>query len=161
MINDEGSTLAAYLWWGILCVIILLIVVAVPCSSLVIAPGGVIARIGLLLVLVVLVIVGSVSRAGLPWLLLWLLQWFFMTISRICLQLQAKAWNSSALWFDSFSFQSNKRKQAELRRGQSITKVIIRWKTKTYLDSIHHGRISTPSQCEARTIRGRIWSYKK
>lgn len=72
-----------------------------------------------------------------------------------------KTWNSSALWYDSFSFQSNRRKQAELRRGQSMTEVIIRVKTKTYLDSIHQGRISTPSQCETQTIQGRIWSYKK
>lgn len=49
-------TESTHLWGGVLCVIILLIVVAIPCSSLVIAPRGVIARIGRLLVLVVLVV---------------------------------------------------------------------------------------------------------
>lgn len=66
-VNDDGLTgVLTYLWWGILRVIVLLVVVAVPSSSLIIAPRGVVARISLLLVLVVLVIAGLVSGAGLP-----------------------------------------------------------------------------------------------
>lgn len=52
----------ADLCWGVLGVIILrLVVVAVASSGLVVAPGGVVARVGLLLVLAVLIVAGSVS----------------------------------------------------------------------------------------------------